>query len=95
MSLTITSIYASALGIVFLGLMVAVIHMRAKTGISLSHGDNIALMERSRRYGNFVETAPIALILLVLMEIGGASGTLLHSVGGLLLVRANFASAGS
>ena len=85
MSLSITPLYAAALAVIFLVLMIGVIYMRAKTGISLLHGDNPALLERMRRYGNFVETVPLALVLLIAAELAGAGASLLHTVGGLLL----------
>lgn len=84
--LVITSLYAAALAIVFLVLMVGVIHMRATTGIGFTDGGNVTLQQRDRRYANFVETVPLALVLLTLVELSGAGDLLLNIIGGLLLV---------
>ena len=44
------------------------------------------MIRRIRGHGNFVETVPIAIVMLVLMEILGASDTWLHALCALLLV---------
>jgi uncharacterized protein len=86
MTLYYTSLYAVPLGLLMIALSVHTIVLRAKSGISLGHGENSELTERIRRHGNFVEFVPLALILLGLAEVAGASPRWLHSVGGLLLV---------
>lgn len=86
MTLQLTGIYASLLAMlgIYLGIMVSV--MRGKTGIAILHGDNMALAERMRRHGNFVESVPLVLILMGAVELGGASSNWLHAIGGILLV---------
>jgi len=86
MTLELTGLYASLLAILgtYLGAMVSV--MRAKTGIAILHGDNMALAERIRRYGNFIESVPLVLILMSAVELGGASANWLHAIGGILLI---------
>lgn len=86
MSLAITGIYAAVLGIMFIALRVNVIIERAKSGISIMHQDNMVLAEKIRRFGNFVEVVPHALILMGIAETFGASPAWLHAIGGLLLV---------
>ncbi len=53
-----TSIYAVPLGLLMIALSAHTIVLRAKTGISLGHGDRPELAERIRRHGNFVEFVP-------------------------------------
>ena len=86
MSLTITGLYAAALGILLILLRTLVTIERAKTGISILHQDNMTLAEKIRRHGNFVENVPHGLILLAVVEVAGASLGLLHAIGGLLLL---------
>jgi uncharacterized membrane protein YecN with MAPEG domain len=86
MTLHITSLYASVLGLMMIGLSLAVSIKRGKTGIAILHGDNMDLAITMRRYGNFIEVVPFGLLLLALMEAGGASSTLVHLSGALLLV---------
>ena len=85
MSFHITSIYAAALGLLGIALTVQVIAIRAKSGVSFLHGDNMALAEKIRRHGNFFEFAPMALILLAMAEASGAPRGFLHATGGILL----------
>lgn len=85
MTLIITGIYAAALGVMFILLRTMVIVERAKSGISIYHDDNILLAEKIRRFGNFTEVVPHALILLAIAESFGASTLVLHGIGGLLL----------
>jgi len=85
MTLATTGIYAAILGIMFIVLRINVTIERAKTGISIMHRDNMVLAEKMRRFGNFIETVPFSLILLAIVETTGASTTILHAVGGLLL----------
>jgi uncharacterized membrane protein YecN with MAPEG domain len=85
MTLAITGIYAAILGIMFIALRVNVIIERAKSGISIMHQDNMVLAEKIRRFGNFIEVVPHALILMGIVETFGASALWLHAIGGLLL----------
>jgi uncharacterized membrane protein YecN with MAPEG domain len=81
----ITALYASALAILMIALMVHVILHRARTHVSLGHGEDGKLHEAIRRHGNMVETVPMALILMALAEAGGMAAGWLHLAGGLLL----------
>ena len=86
MNLPITAPYIALLATyaIVLGAMVS-IH-RAKTGVSLAYGDDMTLLEKIRRHGNFAETVPLALLLMIAAELQGASGFWLHISGILLLV---------
>ena len=86
MTFAITGIYAAILGIMFIVLRINVVITRAKSGISIMHGDNMMLAEKVRRFGNFIEVVPHALILLAIAESFEASGAFLHTIGGLLLI---------
>jgi uncharacterized membrane protein YecN with MAPEG domain len=86
MTLTITGIYAAVLGVLFVVLRTNVIIERAKTGISILHQDNVVLAEKIRRFGNFTEVVPLALILLAVSENSGVPIYMLHAIGGALLI---------
>ncbi|MFK5977598.1 MAG: MAPEG family protein [Rhizobiaceae bacterium] len=86
MTLHLTGVYASLLAIIGIYLSIMVSVMRGNKSISILHGDNMALAERMRRHGNFVESVPLVLILLGAVELGGASPNWLHAIGGILLV---------
>ena len=84
--MTVTLLYASLLALWFVILSVRVIRYRGTSSISLGDGGDPVLQRRIRGHGNFVDYAPLALILMGLLEIAGASTVLLHTMGGLLLV---------
>jgi len=86
MTLYITGFYAAAIALLALFLSVSVTVLRAKTGISILHGDSIALAERIRRHGNLIESAPLVLILMGIAELGGAPVLWLYMAGTALLV---------
>jgi uncharacterized protein len=77
----ITSLYAAPLGVMALGLSIHVTMLRAKTGISILDGGNMALAERIRRHGNFIETVPLILLLMALAEFSSAGSMWLHIAG--------------
>ena len=86
MTVQITAMYASLLAIMMMGLSGYVSIMRAKLGVSIGDGGNTALSERIRRHGNFVETVPMALLLMALAEISGAKASWIIAAGAILIV---------
>ena len=67
-------------------LSILVIRIRIRTRISIGTGEDKALARMSRVFGNFVEYAPIALLLLALVELCGGSRTVLHIAGSAFIV---------
>ncbi len=86
MTFQITTLYAVLLAVLALVLSVMVSIHRGKTGVSLGSGGDTALQIKMRRFGNFEENVPLALILLALAEAAGAGATWLHASGAILLV---------
>ncbi len=82
----ITSLYAAPLGLMALGLSTHVTMLRAKLGISILDGGNMALAERIRRHGNFIEAVPFILLLMLLAELIGVGSMWLHISGAALIV---------
>ena len=62
-------------------LMFRVGQIRIKDNISLGDGDNPALLARIRAHANFTETAPIALIGLIVLAMMNAHTIALHIFG--------------
>jgi uncharacterized protein len=81
----ITSLYAAPLALMAIGLSTHVTMLRAKTGISIMDGGNTSLAERIRRHGNFIETVPVVLLLMMLAELNGIGNIWLHISGALLI----------
>ena len=85
-SVTITPLYAAALGLVLLVLSGRVIAgVRAK-GVSLGDGGDPDNLNLIRTHANFIEYVPMILILIGFAEAGGASDGWIHGLGGALLL---------
>ena len=83
--LPITSILAASFAIFLVPLSMRVGILRAKERIWLLDGGNEELTRRIRAQGNFVEYVPMALLLIALVELGGASRALVWGLGLTLL----------
>ncbi|CUS48571.1 MAG: putative relative of glutathione S-transferase, MAPEG superfamily [Idiomarinaceae bacterium HL-53] len=86
MFLPITSLFAALLTLLLIVLSVRIIRQRWINRVGIGTGESKALEIAVRIHGNFVEYVPMSLILLALMELGGASPQLLYALGGLLFV---------
>ncbi|GMU43154.1 MAG: MAPEG family protein [Xanthomonadales bacterium] len=82
----ITSIYAALCALLLLWLAWRVVELRRREKIGIGNGGNHALERRVRIHANAVEYVPIALILLALVEAGGAPAWSVHAAGATLLV---------
>ena len=81
----ITGYYAALLALLLLALSIRVIQARLAGRVVLGLGDSRLLLRASRAQGNFVEYVPIMLVMLLLLELGGAPGWLLHILGSMTL----------
>ena len=85
MSLTITPLYAGLTGLLFLWLSIRVIARRRSARVSVGDGADKDLIKRIRTQANCAEYAPLALILIAMAELQGASGWVVHLLGLALL----------
>jgi uncharacterized membrane protein YecN with MAPEG domain len=83
---TVTLIIAAALGLINLWLAVRVSQIRMSHRISLGHGDVPAMEARVRSHANFNEYVPVALILMLLIEMNVGAERGLWLLGALLVV---------
>lgn len=82
----ITALYASLCAILIIGLAFNVVGQRRKNKVGFGDQDVEPLALAIRTHGNSIEYIPIALFLILVLELNGASAMLLHSLGGALLV---------
>jgi len=82
----ITALYAGLLGILMLILAFRVVAVRRVTSIGLGGGGDALLLSRIRIHGNAAEYVPLALILMLILELNGGSARWLHILGIALLV---------
>ena len=84
--MVVTPLYAALLAIWFVVLSLRVIHFRREAKVSLGHGGHPGLQRAMRGQANFAEYVPLALILLLILELSRFSLYLVHTLGILLLV---------
>ena len=83
--MTITPLYAGLLAIWFLVLSYRVVQGRGH--VSLGDGGDADLLRRIRGHGNFTEYVPLILLMMLMLELGGAVAPwLLHAIGITLVV---------
>lgn len=86
MSLTISPFFAGLMILLQVFMTAFVGLYRVKSGIEFLDGGDVTMTRRMRAHGNFIETVPIALLVMALAELSGAPAALLWSGGAVLLV---------
>jgi len=88
MNLTITGFTAAALAILLVLLALDTIGNRFRTRLPFGTGEDRRLNAASRAHGNLTENAPITLILIGLLEYGGADRQILtYAAAGFVAAR--------
>ncbi|HUO81602.1 MAG TPA: MAPEG family protein [Gammaproteobacteria bacterium] len=82
----ITSIYAALCGILMIALALRVTLARRRYRVGVGSGGEESLERAIRVHANFAEFVPLALILMLLAELGGVTGWLMHVFGITLVV---------
>jgi len=82
----ITSLYASISAFLIVRLSLSVIKLRRKNRISVGDGGNEELQLAIRTHSNAVEYIPIALLLLLTLELNAAPKILIHLLGATLII---------
>ena len=74
------------LALIWFALFAQVGRTRSRLGIGLGDNGNPEMYTAVRRYGNFVECVPLALLLLYIVEDNGAAAKWVHALGAILVV---------
>ncbi len=82
----ITGLYAGLCGLLLVMLYVRVSQRRLATKIGMGTGGDAALEQRIRAHGNFIESVPIALVLLYFLEQTGTDPIYIHAFGAILVL---------
>ncbi len=82
----ITALYAALSAALILALAVRVVLLRRATRTGIGDGGHDPLALAIRAHGNAVEYIPVILVLMLLLELNGVSGAVLHALGATLLV---------
>lgn len=81
----ITALYAALLALLLVVLGLQVVRTRIREKVSLGDGNNPAMLAAMRVHANAAETIPVALLLMLLLELNGGGPIGLHLAGGVLL----------
>ncbi len=85
MAAPVTALWAAILGLMSLVLAGLVVRARGTQGVIFGDGANVVLQQRIRVHANFVEYVPLALLLLLVLELNSASALVLNALGGSLV----------
>lgn len=85
-AMIVTPLYAALLALWFTALSLHVIRCRREARVSLGDGGNGPLQRAVRAQANFAEYVPLALVLLLVLELSRQSIYLLHAIGATLLL---------
>jgi uncharacterized membrane protein YecN with MAPEG domain len=85
-AMVVTPLYAGLLALWLLLLAARVIHYRSATHIYLGDGGDTSLLRAIRGQANFVEYVPVALLLMLILEVSRFSIYVIHALGIVLLV---------
>ena len=83
--MTVTPIYATILGLLFIALSVRTIRMRRKHRVAVGDGNNSELRRAMRVHANFAEYVPLALLLIFFVELDGTPKWWVHALASALL----------
>ena len=84
--LSVTPIYIAILGLLFVPITLRVGLYRVKNKVDIGDAGDEQLLRLIRCQANFVETTPLAVALLIVMELMGGGDTWLHALGATLVV---------
>ncbi|MBX2833849.1 MAG: MAPEG family protein [Micavibrio sp.] len=82
----LTGLYAAILAIIQFILTMKISSIRRRKGISIGDGGDEVLGNKVRAHGNFIETVPLALFLILVSELSGAPYWALHVLGVALVI---------
>jgi uncharacterized membrane protein YecN with MAPEG domain len=77
----ITALYTGILAILIVVLASRVVAVRRSAAVSFGDGGSELLIRRIRVHGNATENIPIGLLIMLVLELNGASAALLHGLG--------------
>jgi uncharacterized protein len=81
MALSITLTIGAAAALINIWLMIRCGQARTSEKVSIGDGGSELVIRRMRAHANFIESAPIVLILIAALEITGGTSTWLWCVG--------------
>jgi len=82
----VTGFYTALGFLLVLLLAMGVVRQRRRAQVGLGDGGDAALSRAIRAHANLLENLPLALLMLLLLELGGLAPLWLHLFGGALIL---------
>jgi len=83
--MTVTPVYATLLGLLFIALSLRTIRLRRRHQVAVGDGNNSELRRAMRVHANFAEYVPLALLLIFFVELDGTPKWWVHALALVLL----------
>ena len=83
--LYITPFYAATIALVFVGLSIRTLRLRRRFRVAVGPGEEPLLLRAMRVHANFAEYVPIAVLLMLFVELLTSSALFVHVLGVLLI----------
>lgn len=81
----ITGLYTAVLAFLQIVFTLNIVRLRRGNKVSLGDGGHDHILRKIRAHGNFTETVPLALILMILAELSGSPLWCIHVLGLMLI----------
>lgn len=81
----VTPFYAALMALLFVALSIRTLRLRHRFQVAIGPGEEPLLERAMRVHANFAEYVPIALLLVLFVEMATRNGTLVHALGVLLI----------
>ncbi len=81
----VTPFYAAVIGLLFVVLSIRTLRLRRRFRVAIGPGEEPLLVRAMRVHANFAEYVPIALLLMLFVELVARNDTLVHALGVLLI----------
>jgi len=85
-SVSITGLYLSLLGLLYVVLAYRIIKLRYRFKTGIGDGGHAPLAQAIRVHGNFAEYTPIVILLLACSELNGSHSLFVHAVGAVFFI---------
>ncbi|MEC7644180.1 MAPEG family protein [Idiomarina sp.] len=85
-TLTITSLFAGILALIYVVLSVRIIQLRWRHRVGIGTNKVEELQRAVRAHGNFIEYVPLMLLMLALIEFNGVGSTWIYALGSALTI---------
>ncbi len=77
----VTALFVGLHSLLAMTLVLKVMHFRQKDKIAFGDGGSEGMQRALRVQGNFIEYVPLALVMILVLELQGASAMLLYGLG--------------